>query len=94
MKLLLFASSVSHVFGTEPVNAADCPNEKWEFVPDVGGNYCIPKHVVVTCDAKQMFVTFTDQHIYTALDITRADTAESAAIVGMYLRIVTNIYEC
>lgn len=82
MKLLLLASTVSQVFGTEPSNGGDCPNSQWEFVADAGGNYCQPKDVIVTCDARQMFVTFTDEHIYKALDKTRVDSTEAAAIVG------------
>ena len=89
MKLLLLASTVSQVFGTEPSNGGDCPNSQWEFVADAGGNYCQPKDVIVTCDARQMFVTFTDEHIYKALDKTRVDSTEAAAIVGMCLDLLT-----
>lgn len=72
----------SSVFGLEPTGPSDCPNASWEFVSDSSGNYCQPKDVVVTCDARQMFVTFTDQHIYKALDKTRLDSDEAAAVVG------------
>jgi len=83
MKLLLLAGVTSTVMATEPQSAADCPNSKWEFVSDAAaGNYCRPKDVVVTCDARQMFVTFTHHHIFKALDKTRIDSAEAAAVVG------------
>ena len=80
MKLLFLASAV---FGIEPLSSYDCPNAKWEFVADAGGNYCQPKDVIVQCDARQMYVTFTDQHIYKELDKIFIDEEESAAIVGM-----------
>merc|ERR1711981_456832 len=83
MKISLFlAGMTSTVMATEPSSGADCPNSKWEFVSDSDGNYCRPKDVVVTCDARQMFVTFTHHHIFKALDKTRIDADEAAAIVG------------
>lgn len=81
MKLLLL-TGITAVFGTEPTGQIDCPNSSWEFVSDAGGNYCRPKDVVVTCDARQMFVSFTDAHIYKALDKTYIDSAESAAVIS------------
>ena len=38
--------------------------------------------MVVTCDARQMFVTFTHHHIFKALDKTKIDSDEAAAIIG------------
>ena len=36
----------------------------------------------MTCDARQMFVTFTHQHIFKALDKTKIDSADAAALIG------------
>lgn len=38
--------------------------------------------MVVTCDARQMFVTFTHEHIFKALDKTKIDSADAAALIG------------
>jgi len=82
LSFALFATCLSAVQATEPQDASDCPNDKWEFVSDASGNYCRPKDVVVTCDARQMFVTFTHHHIFKALDKTKIDSDEAAAIIG------------
>ena len=36
----------------------------------------------MTCDARQMFVTFTHQHIFKALDKTKIDSTDAAALIG------------
>lgn len=36
----------------------------------------------MTCDARQMFVTFTHEHIFKALDKTKIDSADAAALIG------------
>lgn len=82
MKLFALASAFSGVFAIEPESLADCPNNAWEFVADPAGNYCRPKDVTIACDARQMIVNFSHQHIYKALDKTRYDTADSAAVIG------------
>ena len=78
----LFAMLATAAMAIEPTSLADCPNSSWEFVSDADGNYCKPKDVVVTCDARQMFVTFTDKHIYKNLERSRVDSQEAAAVVG------------
>jgi RecJ-like exonuclease len=75
----MFTAMVSAL---EPGSSADCPNSAWEFVADANGNYCKPTGVTVTCDARQMFVTFSEKHVYKALDSIYVDQPESAAVVG------------
>jgi len=77
MKLSL--AFVGFTMAAEPLGQDDCPNNSWEFVADADGNYCRPLGIQVSCDYRQMEVSFTDAHLYGSLDSDFYGSTDSSA---------------
>ena len=70
---------LSFAAAAEPASQDDCPNDYWEFTVGDYGNYCRPKDIAITCDYRQMEVTFKAEHLYGTVDEDLFGTNDASA---------------